>query len=506
MRRTLKKKSSSASQLTVAAPPPAAIPPMFPLNLNFQELTTPSSRRDHMYESPFQEIDMSRPRTLKKKASASPSTPFTATRSPSSSSSEINWGYTGVVYGGPEERSSSQPSSSSGSSFRKLRQVSQSGHRDPFVLDPWPSPLRPPSRGTPWGSEKLGAHSSETGNGMASDSEIARRMQEQEYQILASYNSVMTCGAPRSSSEDLALATRLSLIVNSVDEPTPDFPSKGKGRATYSEAPPAYAPPAAEFWEPNAICGICGDEFRRVFDPIQKSLAASGSSISYGLSLACPATHEYCLDCMTSYVRTKLEAANSSGFPIRCPECPRTVAWEMDDEVAKKVLGQDLLDVWFFQKLVISVSSFYCPNSKCSAPIAQDVDDPNLTQAECPSCHISMCFSCRTPWHEGVSCEYNKSPQKEVESEKLLKQLAEKEQWRRCPKCHNLVERTAGCQHMTCRCGYQYCHLCGSLWKSGCTCRGGCKGIWIPDDTWKVKESSESSVDGAKPRKSRWWW
>jgi hypothetical protein len=33
-----------------------------------------------------------------------------------------------------------------------------------------------------------------------------------------------------------------------------------------------------------------------------------------------------------------------------------------------------------------------------------------------------------------------------------------------------IVEKTSGCDHMTCRCGYQFCYICGGKWSSNHKC------------------------------------
>lgn len=127
------------------------------------------------------------------------------------------------------------------------------------------------------------------------------------------------------------------------------------------DRPPSIPPPAP----PASTCGICGEDFRNVSNPVRAALSASSSSknMELGLSLGCPASHEYCLSCMTSYLRAKLEGGPSDHsvvFPIRCPECPRDVPWEMDDLTAGKVLGEDLLEVWHFQRLKSSLPTVSC--------------------------------------------------------------------------------------------------------------------------------------------------
>lgn len=84
-------------------------------------------------------------------------------------------------------------------------------------------------------------------------------------------------------------------------------------------------------------------------------MSVASSSRLLGIAMPCPSKHEYCMDCMTSYIRIKLDGATGDGqgvFPIHCPECE----WELDDSLADKVLGRDLLDVWHFQRLLAETS------------------------------------------------------------------------------------------------------------------------------------------------------
>ena len=42
--------------------------------------------------------------------------------------------------------------------------------------------------------------------------------------------------------------------------------------------------------------------------------------------------------------------------------------------------------------------------------------------------------------------------------------LEENFHFRQCEMCRFVVERREGCNHMTCRCGYQFCYICGIKW------------------------------------------
>lgn len=47
--------------------------------------------------------------------------------------------------------------------------------------------------------------------------------------------------------------------------------------------------------------------------------------------------------------------------------------------------------------------------------------------------------------------------------------LARQEGYSRCEKCSSYVELSSGCNHMTCRCGHHFCHVCNAKWKT-CGC------------------------------------
>eukprot|EP00741_Cyanophora_paradoxa_P017154 tig00020960_g16566.t1 len=50
---------------------------------------------------------------------------------------------------------------------------------------------------------------------------------------------------------------------------------------------------------------------------------------------------------------------------------------------------------------------------------------------------------------------------RERPNERALLELERRGAMRRCRRCRAMVERSSGCNHMTCRCGYQFCYLCG---------------------------------------------
>ncbi|WVY94225.1 hypothetical protein V8G54_033313 [Vigna mungo] len=65
------------------------------------------------------------------------------------------------------------------------------------------------------------------------------------------------------------------------------------------------------------------------------------------------------------------------------------------------------------------------------------------------------------------------NPRKLMDTRELdtkLMKLAMEKKWQRCPQCTIFVENTGGCEHIACRCGCDFCYICGKKWVFGHTC------------------------------------
>jgi hypothetical protein len=47
------------------------------------------------------------------------------------------------------------------------------------------------------------------------------------------------------------------------------------------------------------------------------------------------------------------------------------------------------------------------------------------------------------------------------------------ESYKKCPKCGVFMERTQGCNHITCKCGHQWCFMCKADWSTHGSATGG---------------------------------
>lgn len=94
----------------------------------------------------------------------------------------------------------------------------------------------------------------------------------------------------------------------------------------------------------------------------------------------------------------------------------------------------------------------WCTKPGCSGSMrGENLDVKKVT---CPVCSTEVCFQCRDEWHGRKSCESNMNHKLEgfVQAHGGI---------RFCPVCKTKVERTEGCNHMTCIiCGYDFCWLC----------------------------------------------
>ncbi|KAG9003812.1 hypothetical protein FRB93_010828 [Tulasnella sp. JGI-2019a] len=277
---------------------------------------------------------------------------------------------------------------------------------------------------------------------------------------------------------------------------------KGKGKElSLDDNPPHQADFTSNISSGILKCGICHEPFLITKNPYKAAQTPNSSNrISFGQVLPCPGAHGYCIDCMTSYIRTKLEdgGADQIVFPIRCPGCS-PLAWQMDDETAESALSPDLLNAWHHQKLLDNLPKFWCPNLRCSEliTIENEVED---VRAACPTCHTQLCVPCRTTWHENLTCdEYQQLPVDErMPEDRAVLELARVERWRRCPSCHVIVELTQGCHHITCKCKHEFCHRCGADWKGKCTRKPPCA-LWEEEMLLDLEERRRLPPGRANP-------
>ncbi|KAM0843548.1 hypothetical protein ACQ4PT_057632 [Festuca glaucescens] len=178
-----------------------------------------------------------------------------------------------------------------------------------------------------------------------------------------------------------------------------------------------------------------------------------------------PCGHAFCSSCVAQYVAAKL---GENLARVECPDTGCGGVGTVDPDSCRGIISPDLLDKWglLLCESALGAKKVYCPYKECSAPLLADdqAGAAAIAEAECPHCHRLFCARCAALWHADIGCrEFQLLGQDERGREDLLlRQLAGRQRWQRCPKCQMYVEKSEGCNYIKCRCGYSFCYRCAS--------------------------------------------
>ncbi|CAD8097178.1 unnamed protein product [Paramecium sonneborni] len=178
-------------------------------------------------------------------------------------------------------------------------------------------------------------------------------------------------------------------------------------------------------------------------------------------------SHMYHQKCLAQYCLTQME---SRQFPILCPsECKKNIIYSDLIEVL------DDKQILQFQKLTFKAyidthnnEYSWCPTPDCQYVFVLG----EQSQFECPVCQKRYCLECKIEYHNGFSCqEYQKKIK--MENQKALDDkffsFIKGAKYKQCPQCKFWVEKSEGCNHMTCRCKFEFCYVCGGVYEK-CEC------------------------------------
>jgi hypothetical protein len=157
--------------------------------------------------------------------------------------------------------------------------------------------------------------------------------------------------------------------------------------------------------------------------------------------------HAFCKGCLKGHIASQLNLFREiSCLEEGCPEVARedSVIYREELSLEQKVKYYRILvhhnvNRQDYQRL--------CPNEQCEGYIVT-----NEHPVVCVICGTEYCLQCMMPRHEGDCDEHG------------VEFLKANMHFQRCEKCRAMVEKKQGCNHMTCRCGHQFCYLCGGTW------------------------------------------
>ncbi|KAL7960297.1 hypothetical protein V8C34DRAFT_321520 [Trichoderma compactum] len=169
-------------------------------------------------------------------------------------------------------------------------------------------------------------------------------------------------------------------------------------------------------------------------------------------TLQCPCSHEYCRVCIAKLFKAAM--SDESLFPPRC--CGQSIPLGVN----QIFLPAELVREYRAKELEYSTPNrTYCYWPSCSTFIPQQSIQGDT--AVCIKCRKKTSTICKGKSHKDHCPE-------DTATLDLLR-IASENGWQRCYSCRTLVDLSTGCNHITCRCGAQFCYVCGMKWKT-CSC------------------------------------
>lgn len=183
--------------------------------------------------------------------------------------------------------------------------------------------------------------------------------------------------------------------------------------------------------------------------------------------------HAFCVECSRALV---ISSINACDVHVKCPDT--TCRELLQPHEIKDIVGNDqIFDTWtelsFKHAIACDPEFTHCP--RCGGVAIED-DEENC--ADCGVCFWVFCTLCHDSRHPGVECVSAETKLEMLRakaaggSAQAVAALRKKEQefkslsliektTKVCPSCGQGVERSQGCNKMTCICGQMFCFRCG---------------------------------------------
>jgi hypothetical protein len=222
---------------------------------------------------------------------------------------------------------------------------------------------------------------------------------------------------------------------------------------------------------------ILAQEILNVAQPAQTARPEPGSTSECAICwteaenpVHTPCRHVYCAGCFEDLCSA---GANTDGC-VRCQgdagKCAGVLALgELQAHLASATL-EDILEASFATHITRHLDDLrHCPTPDCgqmywAAKPSEGGGIEGSPWFTCPACLTAVCTACNVP-HDGLSCaEHRDNAAGGYEAlAKAKKQLGIRD----CPKCGTAIEKSFGCNHMSCPCGAHICWVCMKMFPTG---------------------------------------
>ncbi|KZP04504.1 hypothetical protein FIBSPDRAFT_1054631 [Athelia psychrophila] len=194
----------------------------------------------------------------------------------------------------------------------------------------------------------------------------------------------------------------------------------------------------------EALCPICYD------------------AVTLPIKLGCG--HAYCSACIRHFL------TSASTFPLVCmgdeDKCHVPIPIPVFQRFLPIQQFTNLLETAFITHIDHHPQDFkYCTTPDCRQVYRCTASD-TASIMHCPSCLSSVCSACHEGGHEGMTCGERKQNNDPEEQERLNDELATQPGFKKCPQCTVWIEKTEGCNHMSCKCGAHICWVCMGIFNA----------------------------------------
>ncbi len=197
--------------------------------------------------------------------------------------------------------------------------------------------------------------------------------------------------------------------------------------------------------EQKKKCEICLEEFS-LLDPN-----------NYFLNCNCT-LHYKCFD---EYIKSQVE---ENKIPIKCPNCNKDIHPNFIIDSLQNSNPQlvQKYDDFSLNNFVLNNNKDYscCPTPGCKNIFFFVEGEPRF---KCNICNKEYCLNCKDEWHKNLTCEQYKDSRDVNKLDQEFMKFVKGAKFKMCPKCKFWVEKNQGCNHMKCRCGTDFCYLCGNF-------------------------------------------
>lgn len=181
--------------------------------------------------------------------------------------------------------------------------------------------------------------------------------------------------------------------------------------------------------------------------------------------------HPFCEACWEGYINTSINEG-SSCLILRCPEpsCNAAVGPDMVDSFASSSGGfKDKYNRYLLRSYIEENRYIkWCPAPDCNFAVSFEKGIGENFQV-CCLCSNIFCWNCTQESHRPVDCEtvakWNAKNKDDSENTTWILACTKP-----CPNCKKAIEKNMGCNHMSCKCGHQFCWICLNPWMNHKAC------------------------------------